>query len=117
MAGSTAAFSQWSRFDGMRSGQAGDRALFDQTRSDLDRVSRYPWASRADIRRFDDARSRLFNFESRFDQGRYQKHELDEAIEHIQNVVDHNSLDARDRGALGDDLRRVRDYRAWRDHH
>ena len=113
VAGSTTAFGQWYRFDTPRDQ---DHALFSQVRSDLDRASRYPYASRADVKRFDDARSHLFNFESRFDQGRYQKHELDEAIGRIQNVVDHNSLDPRDRGTLGDDLRRMRDYRAFREH-
>jgi hypothetical protein len=58
----------------------------------------------------------LFDFESRFDQGRYEKRELDQAINRIQRVVDHNSLDPRDRGALAEDIRRMRDYRAFRDH-
>jgi hypothetical protein len=34
----------------------------------------------------------------------------------VQNVVNHNSLDPRDRGALDDDLRRMRDYRSFRNH-
>jgi hypothetical protein len=83
---------------------------------DLDHASAYPYASRADRRRFDEARRELFDFESRFDQGRYEKHELDEAIDRIQRVVNDNSLDPRDRGALLDDLRRMRDYREFRNH-
>lgn len=94
-----------------------DRALFDRARTDLDRAANYPFASRADRKRFDEARRELFDFESRFDQGRYDKHELDEAIGKIQRVVSGNSLDPRDRGALEDDLRRMRDYRSFRDHH
>ena len=94
----------------------GDRALFDRVRGDLDRASSYPYASRADRRRFDEARRELFDFESRFDRGRYEKHELDEAISRLERVVSHNSLDPRDRGALEDDLRRMRDYRAFREH-
>jgi hypothetical protein len=117
LAGGTTAFAQWSRFDNPRQDYVrSDQALFAQARADLDRASRYSWASRSDTKRFDEARSHLFNFESRFDQGRYEKHELDEAISHIQSVVDHNSLDPRDRGALGEDLRRMRDYRAYREH-
>ena len=84
---------------------------------DLDHASGYPYASRADRKRFDEARSKLFDFESRFDRGRYEKHELDRAIDHIQQVVNANSLDPRDRGALADDLRRMRDYREFRSHH
>jgi hypothetical protein len=96
---------------------APDRSLFERARIDLDRASAYPYASAADRKRFDEARTRLFDFESRFDRGRYEKHQLDEAIDHIQNVVSHNSLDPRDRGALDDDLRRMRDYREFRNHH
>ena len=93
-----------------------DRGLFDRVRADLDHASAYPWASRSDHKRFDEARRELFDFESRFDRGRYDKHELDEAINRVQKVVAHNSLDPRDRGALENDLRRMRDYRAFREH-
>jgi hypothetical protein len=94
-----------------------DRALFDRVRMDLDRASKYSYASRGDRKRFDEARRELFDFESRFDQGRYNKHELSEAIDRLDRVVSHNSLDPRDRGALAEDVRRMRDYRAFRDHH
>src|SRR5438067_1848979 len=94
-----------------------DRALFDRVRADLDRASSYPYASRSDRRRFDEARRELFDFESRFDRGRYEKHELDEAIDRLQRVVSYNSLEPRDRGALEEDLRRMRDYREFRNRH
>jgi hypothetical protein len=94
-----------------------DRALFDRARMDLDRAGAYPYASRADLKRFDEARRELFDFQSRFDQGRYEKHRLDEAIDHIQRVVNSNSLDPRDRGSLAEDLRLMRDYRDFRSHH
>ena len=95
---------------------APDHSMFEHARVDLDRASNYPYASPADRRRFDDARTRLFDFESRFDRGRYDRHRLDDAIDRIKNVVSHNSLDPRDRGALDDDLRRMRDYREFRNH-
>lgn len=94
-----------------------DRGLFDRVRMDLDRAANYPYSSRGDRKRFDEARRELFDFESRFDQGRYDKHELGAAIDRIDKVVSHNSLDPRDRGALEDDLRRMRDFRSFRDHH
>lgn len=114
------AFGQNSYYDrpyGDRDYARQDRALFDRARIDLERAAAYPYASRADRKRFDEARRELFDFESRFDQGRYEKHHLDEAIEHLQRVVNSNSLDPRDRGALADDLRRMRDYREFRNHH
>jgi hypothetical protein len=93
-----------------------DRAVFDRARVDLDHAANYPYSSRGDRKRFDEARRELFDFESRFDQGRYEKHNLDQAIDRLQRVVSQNSLDPRDRGALEDDLRRMRDYRSFRDH-
>jgi len=93
-----------------------DRGLFDRVRSDLDRAGSYRYASRADQKRFDEARRELFDFESRFDRGRYDRHELDQAISRIEKVVSHNSLDPRSRAALEDDLRRMRDYRNYREH-
>jgi hypothetical protein len=111
------AFGQYDRPWGDRDYARQDRGLFDKARMDLDRASAYPYASRADRKRFDEARGKLFDFESRFDQGRYDKHELDGAIDRIQHVVNSNSLDPRDRGALSDDLRRMRDYREFRNHH
>ena len=111
------AFAQYDRPYGDRDYARQDRGMFDRARMDLDRASAYPYASRADRKRFDEARSKLFDFESRFDQGRYEKHELNGAIDRIQHVVNSNSLDPRDRGALADDLRRMRDYREFRNHH
>ena len=93
-----------------------DHAEFDRARMDLGRASNYPYASRADRKRFDEARRDLFDFASRFDQGLYERNELDHAIDRIDKVVRENSLDPRDRGALSDDLRRMRDYREFRNH-
>ena len=93
-----------------------DRAVFDRARVDLDRAANYPYSSRSDRKRFDEARRDLFDFESRFDQGRYERREMDRAIDKLQRVVNQNSLDPRDRGALADDVRRMRDYRAFREH-
>ncbi|HEY3826649.1 MAG TPA: hypothetical protein VGL82_18935 [Bryobacteraceae bacterium] len=110
-------FGQYDRAYGDRDYARQDRGMFDKARMDLDRASAYPYASRSDRKRFDEARGKLFDFESRFDQGRYDKHELSGAIDSIQHVVESNSLDPRDRGAISDDLRRMRDYREFRNHH
>jgi hypothetical protein len=111
------AIAQYDRPYGDRDYARQDRGVFDKTRMDLDRASAYPYASRSDRKRFDEARGKLFDFESRFDQGRYDRHELDGAIDRLQHVVESNSLDPRDRGSLSDDLRRMRDYREFRNHH
>jgi hypothetical protein len=118
MAGATAAFGQWTRFESPGfSSNSPEQALFAQARTDLDRASRYAYASHSDVKRFDEARSKLYDFSIRFDQGRYDKHQLDQAISHLQDVVEHNSLNPNDRGVLSDDLRRMRDFRNWRENH
>lgn len=111
------AFGQYDRPYGDRDYARRDRGLFDHARMDLDRASAYAYASKADRKRFDEARGRLYEFQIRFDQGNYDKHYLDGAIDRIQHVVESNSLDPRDRGALADDLRRMKDYREFRAHH
>ena len=108
------AFGQYDRPYGDRDYARQDRGMFDKARLDLDRASGYPYASKADRKRFDEARGKLYDFQIRFDQGRYDKHEINGAIDSIQHVVESNSLDPRDRGALSDDLRRMRDYREFR---
>jgi hypothetical protein len=108
------AFGQYDRPFGDRDYARQDRGLFDKARMDLDRASTYPYASPADRKRFDEARGKLYDFAIRFDRGRYDKHELGGAIDRLQHVVESNSLDPRDRGALSDDLRRMRDYREFR---
>ena len=109
-------FGQYDRPYGDRDYARQDRGMFDRARIDLDRASGYPYASTADRKRFDAARGKLYEFQIRFDSGRYDKHFLDQAIDRIQHVVESNSLDPRDRGALSDDLRRMRDYRRFREH-
>lgn len=109
-----AAFAQYDRPYGDRDYARQDRGVFDRARMDLERASGYPYASPHDRKRFDDARGKLYEFQIRFDQGRYDRHHLNEAIDRIQHVVEANSLDPRDRGALSDDLRRLKDYREFR---
>src|SRR5579872_3417738 len=84
------AFAQYDRPYGDRDYARQDRGLFDKTRMDLDRASGYRYASPADRKRFDEARGKLYDFQIRFDQGRYDKHQLNGAIDSIQHVVESN---------------------------
>jgi hypothetical protein len=91
-----------------------DRALFDRARIDLDRAANYPWSNRDDRKRFDIARRELFDFQSKFDRGQYDKGQLNRTIDRLQDVLSHNSLEGRERATLDDDIRRMRDYRTFR---
>lgn len=100
-------------YGGGISRQRSDRAIFDRVRMDLDRAAGYP-VSNSDRKRFDEALRDLFDFQNRFDHGSYDKGVLGHAIDRLQSVYRHNSLDPRDRAALGEDIRQLREYREFR---
>ena len=52
------------------------------------------------------------NLESKAEQGRYDKGDLDSLINDVKNVVEHNTLQSEDRDALTADLRDLRVLRA-----
>src|SRR5436309_1309793 len=78
-----AGFAQYDRPYGDSDTARRDRAVFDRARVDLYRASSYAYASRSDRKRFDEARRELFDFQSRFDRGHYERHELDQAIDRL----------------------------------
>jgi hypothetical protein len=86
--------------------------LFDRVRADMDRAESHSYWNGGDRRRFNKVREELGEFQSKWANGRYDRHELDDAIGALQKVVNDNRLEYRDRGALQDDLFRLRDFRA-----
>ena len=105
------------RDDGYGNGgyRGGDRsyALFDRVRVDLDRAAANSYMSGGDRRRVQKARHDLADFQNRWSRGRFDRHELDEAIGRVQSVVNSSRLSYRDRAALQDDLSRMREFRAY----
>ena len=89
-----------------------ETALFARTVSDLDRAASSGYYRGGDRRRIDNARRDLWDFQSRLRQGRFDRGELDEAIGNVQKVINMRSLDYRDRGALENDVERLREFRA-----
>ena len=86
--------------------------LFDRVRADLDRAEADSHWNGGDRRRFNKVREELGEFQGKWASGRFDKHELDDAIGALQKVVSDNRLDYRDRDVLRDDLFRLRDFRA-----
>lgn len=84
----------------------------DRLRRDLDRAESAYRVSGGDHRRFDHARGSIADFDRKMSMGRFDRRELDRAIGDTQHVVDSNALSYRDRAALIDDLRRMRQFRA-----
>ena len=85
--------------------------LFDQVQEHLERTAYRAYGSRGRIER---TRKDVYDFQRRLNQGRFDKHELDEAIGSVQRVVDSGSIDQRDRYVLMNDLSRMREFRASR---
>jgi hypothetical protein len=85
--------------------------LLDQVQADL-RSAQNAVYSRGEAKRLDKAREELWEFQRRWNAGRFDRHELDDSISAIQKVVDHNGLDERARAVLWGDLRGLRDFRA-----
>jgi hypothetical protein len=85
--------------------------LFDQVQVHLARAAHNAYGSRNRIER---ARKDVYDFQRRLNEGRFDRHELDEAIGSVQRVVDRNSIDPRIQYLLLDDLARMREFRASR---
>ena len=86
--------------------------LFDRVRADLDRAESTYYTSGGDHRRFNKVREELSEFQGKWANGRFDRHELDDVIGTLQRVVNDNRLSYRDRDVLQDDLYRLRDFRA-----
>ena len=94
-----------------RHGPRSFSALVDQVHTDLNR-SYGGWRfTTGDRKRLDHAEHELRDFAKKWYRGRFDKGELDEAIEGIQHVLDNNHMDPRDRDALYDDLAQLRGMR------
>jgi hypothetical protein len=60
------------------------------------------------IDRYSNAQRSLSKLDRKLSEGKFDKGDLDEAIEDVKNVVEHNTLSSEDRDALQNDLRELR---------
>ncbi len=70
---------------------------------------------RKQIERWDNAQHSMSNFDKNLSRGKYDRGELDGAINDLKNVVDHNTLSSEDRDMLNRDLGDLRQFRANHD--
>ncbi len=85
--------------------------VIDRVHADLNRSYEGWRFSKGDRKRLDNAEHKLRDFAKKWDRGRFDKGELDEAISSIQHVVDDNRMPDRDRRALFEDLDQLRGMR------
>src|ERR1700682_1616371 len=84
----------------------------DQSLRDLEYAASNRYLSRGDQKRFEKARRQLLEFQDKLYRGRFDRHELDEAISAMQSAADHDRVDGYRGGSpLWDDVQRLREYR------
>lgn len=88
------------------------QAFYDRLQSDLGRAANNGYLSGGDLRRFEQARHEIDEFQDKWGRGNYDRHALDDAIGATQRVANLRGLDDRDRYTLQEDLSLMRRFRA-----
>jgi hypothetical protein len=85
-----------------------------ETIHDLERLARRTevFDSARERARYDNAIRHLSQFQNGFYRGAFDRGRLDQAISDVQNVIDHNPLEDRQRSQLWMDLSTLRTFRA-----
>ena len=103
----TPAFSQNGRY-----GRARD--LVNRVQENLRRAERFTPPNGKEKERYHNAQHHLSEFDRKLSRGQFDKDKLDEAIDDVKNVVEHNTLAAESRDVLSRDLEELRDMRRAR---
>jgi hypothetical protein len=91
--------------------------LVEKVHTDLDHsYSRFHFSS-SDRDRLNNAEKQLRDFAKKWEGGKFDKGELDDAIGAIQHVLDNNKLHEEDRDALSQDVNQLRRMREAHDRH
>jgi hypothetical protein len=98
------------QYDG-RYGRGGD--VVGSTLRDLERVRSFGWNGH-ERKHVDQARNDLMRFEDKWRSGRWDNGRLDNAIGHIQSVVNSGRISPRDRDMLVRGLYSLREFRSNR---
>jgi hypothetical protein len=92
-------------------------ALVDRVHTDLDQSYKRFHFSNSDRDRLNNAEKQLREFAKKWEDGKFDKGQLDGAISSIQHVLDENKLGAEDREALSGDISQLRKMREAHDRH
>ena len=102
---------------GVAAQSSDSRAVIARTQQDLTRSLEFERHHKGkEMSRYDNAQHHLSDFDKELTRGHWDKGKLDEAIDDVKNLVDHNTLDPDLRDALTADLRDLRVLRAEHDH-
>ncbi len=96
--------------------RADERSVIDRTQNDLRRASDFERQNGKQISRYDNAQRHLSDFDRQLTRGHFDRGRLDNAIDDMKDVVDHNTLDPASRDALRQDLLDLRTIRDQHEH-
>ena len=90
------------------------RALVGRTQDDVRRASSYANTNRKERERYDNALKRLSTFDRHLTKGKFDKGKLNQVVDDLKNILDHNTLSTNDRDALMQDIAQLRQLRSTR---
>jgi parvulin-like peptidyl-prolyl isomerase len=88
------------------------RDIVSRTQSDLQRAASFHRNSKKEQERYKNAQHHLSELDRHFTKGKFDKDTMDSAIEDIQNILDHNTLQSQDRDVLMQDVNQLRAIRS-----
>lgn len=92
-------------------------ALVDRVHADLNHAYDTRRFSDADRQRLNHSEKELREFAAKWDHGKFDKGQLNGAIDAIQHVLDNNRMRGDDRDALSEDLTQLRRMKEAYEHH
>ncbi len=102
---------------GPRYDPASVSALIDRVHTDLDHAYGVWHFSNSDRDRLNHAEKELRDFSKKWNDNKFDKGELDDAISSVQHVLDNNKMPREQRDALSDDVGQLRNMRQAYDRH
>lgn len=90
------------------------RAILDQTQNDLRTAATMEHQNSKERERYRNAQRSLSDFDRKLTKNKFDKGQLDKAIEDIQSVLDHNTLQVSSRDDLLRDVTQLREARRRR---
>lgn len=90
------------------------RGLVERVQRNLRRAENFTPPNEKERERYHNAQRHLSEFDRKLSEGQFDKDKLDEVIDDVKNVVEHNTLEAEDRDKLSRDLAELRELRRTR---
>ena len=89
-------------------------SLIERIVADINRAASRARLDGHEVRHFDEAASKLQEFEGRWANGKFDTGKLDKAIDNMRHLADADRLNARDRDMLARDIDELRQFRSTR---